>query len=289
MMGNRAIYHDGWLACTTPMRPPWQQTEYTGDVITGYGWELYHVAEDFSQAVNLAAKHPDKLQELQLLFYAEAAKYNVLPLDHSTLARVDVAVRPSLTRGRSEFTYSDGTTRIPEGAAPDVKNKSFRITADLVLAKSDENGVVVTQGGLFGGYALLLKAGRPVFHYNLLNVAHFEVAAPDALSPGRHTLDLDFRYDGGGIGRGGTATLSVDGRQIAQGRIDRTVPVRFSLDETFDVGEDTGTPVSEDYDVPNRFTGEVEKVVIRLGDTKLTAADQRVLLEMAQTASQASH
>jgi len=271
------------------MRPPWQQAEYTGDVITGYGWELYHVAEDFSQAVNLATKHPDKLQELQLLFYAEAAKYNVLPLDHSTLARVDVAVRPSLTRGRSEFTYSPGTTRIPEGTAPDVKNKPFRITADLVLARSDENGVVVTQGGLFGGYALLLKAGRPAFHYNLLNVAHFEVAAQDALSPGRHRVVLDFQYDGGGIGRGGTATLSADGRQIAQGRVDRTVPVRFSLDETFDVGEDTGTPVSEDYDVPNRFTGEVEKVVIQLGDTRLTAADQRVLLEMAQKANQATH
>jgi arylsulfatase A-like enzyme len=289
MMGNRAIYHDGWLACTTPMRPPWQQAEYTGDVITGYGWELYHVAEDFSQAVNLAKQHPDKLQELQLLFYAEAAKYNVLPLDHSTLARVDVAVRPSLTRGRTEFTYSAGTTRIPEGAAPDIKNKSFRITADLVLAKGDENGVVVTQGGLFGGYALLMKAGRPAFHYNLLNVAHFEIAATDALTAGRHRVVLDFQYDGGGIGRGGTATLSVDGRQIAQGRVDRTVPIRFSLDETFDVGEDTGTPVSEDYDVPNRFTGEVEKVVIQLGDTKLSAADQWALLEMERTARHATH
>jgi len=289
MMGNRAIYHDGWLACTTPMRPPWQQAEYTGDVITGYTWELYHVAEDFSQAVNLAAKHPDKLQELQLLFYAEAAKYNVLPLDHSTLARVDVAIRPSLTRGRTEFTYSEGTTRIPEGAAPDVKNKSFRITADVNLAKGDENGVVLTQGGLFGGYALLFRGGRPVFHYNLLDVAHFEIAATDALTAGRHTVVFDFRYDGGGIGRGGTASLSADGRQIAQGRVDRTVPVRFSLDETFDVGEDTGTPVSEDYDVPNRFTGEVEKLVIQLGDTKLSAADERALLETERTARQATH
>jgi arylsulfatase A-like enzyme len=289
MMGNRAIYHDDWVACTTPMRPPWQQAEYTGDVITGYGWELYHVAEDFSQAVNLAKQHPDKLQELQLLFYAEAAKYNVLPLDHSTLARVDVAVRPSLTRGRTEFTYSAGTTRIPEGAAPDIKNKSFRITADLVLAKGDENGVVVTQGGLFGGYALLLKAGRPVFHYNLLNVEHFEIAATDALTAGRHRVVLDFQYDDGGIGRGGIATLSADGRPIAQGRVDRTVPVRFSLDETFDVGEDTGTPVSEDYDVPNRFTGEVEKVVIQLGETKLNQADEQALVEMERIARQATH
>jgi arylsulfatase len=135
----------------------------------------------------------------------------------------------------------------------------------------------------------LLRSGRPVFHYNLLNVAHFEIAATDALTAGRHTVVLHFQYDGGGVGRGGIATLSADGRQIAQGRVDRTVPVRFSLDETFDVGEDTGTPVSEAYDVPNRFTGEVEKVVIQLGDAKLSAADERALLEMERTAGQATH
>jgi arylsulfatase len=285
MVANRGIYHDGWMACTTPARPPWQPTEFTGDVITGYAWELYNVAEDFSQANNLAKQNPEKLGELQLLFYAEAAKYNVLPLDHSTLARVDVSIRPSLTRGRTEFTYYEGTTRIPEGAAPDVKNRSFRIAADVALAKGDEQGVVVTHGGLFAGYALMFRGGKPVFHYNTLNLAHFEVAAKDALAPGRHTVVIDFRYDGGGIGKGGTATISVDGRQVAQGRVGSTVPVRFSLDETFDIGEDTGTPVSEGYDVPFRFTGKIEKVVVTLGESKLALADQQQLLRMERNAA----
>jgi arylsulfatase A-like enzyme len=285
MMGNRGIYHDGWLACTTPTRPAWQQTEYTGDVITGYTWELYHVAEDFSEAVNLAKQNPEKLQELQLLFYAEAAKYSVLPLDHSTLARVDVSIRPSLTRGRTEFAYSEGLTRVPEGSAPDVKNKSFRITADVVLAKGDEQGVVLTQGGLSAGYALLLKGGKPAFHYNFLNIAHFNIAAKDALTPGKHTVVFDFQYDGGGIGRGGTGTISVDGKQVAQGRIDRTVPFRLSLDETFDIGEDTGSPVSEDYDVPFKFTGRIENVVVSLGDSRLSTADQQKVRDAERKAA----
>ena len=285
IIGNRGVYHDGWVACTTPMRPPWQQSEFTGDVISGYAWELYHVEEDFSEAVNLADKYPAKLQELQLLFYAEAAKYNVLPLDQSTLARLDVSIRPSLTRGRTEFSYSGGLTRMPEGAAPDIKNKSFRITADVVLQKSDEQGVLVTHGGLFAGYALLLKSGRPAFHYNYLNIAHFDIAARDALPPGKHTIVFDFRYDGGGIGRGGTGTISVDGKQVAQGRIDRTVPLRFSFDETFDIGEDTGTPVSEDYDVPFGFTGKIEKVVVSLGESKLAASDQQEARKAEQAAA----
>jgi arylsulfatase len=242
------------------------------------------VAEDFSQAVNLAKENPDKLRELQLLFYAEAAKYNVLPLDHSRVARFDVSIRPSLTHGRTEFTYSEGLTRIPEGAAPDVKNKSFRITADVVLPKSDEQGVVLTQGGLSAGYALLFQAGKPAFHYNFLDIAHFNIAAKDALVPGRHTVVFDFKYDGGGIGKGGTGTLIVDGKQVAQGHIANTIPVRFSFDETFDIGEDTGTPVSLEYDVPFKFTGKIEKVVVSLGEIKLGAAEHEKLQDMEQKA-----
>jgi arylsulfatase len=200
-----------------------------------------------------------------LLFYAEAARYNVLPLDHSRAGRFDVSIRPSLTRGRTEFTYYGIPTRIPEGAAPDVKNKSFRITADVVLAKGDERGVVLTQGGLSAGYALLFEAGKPVFHYNFANVAHFSIAANDALPPGKHTVVFDFKYDGGGIGKGGTGTISIDGKQMGQRRIVNTMPVRFSFDETFDIGEDTGTPVNENYDVPFKFTGQIEKVVVNLG------------------------
>ena len=282
LVGNRGIYHDGWVACTTPARKPWDSVPSKVDVISGYQWELYHVAEDFSEAVNLAEQNPDKLHELQLLFYAEAAKYNVLPLDDSTVARLDPAIRPSLMRGRTEFTYYGGLTRIPEGAAPDVKNKSFRITAEVVIPKGGEQGVVVTQGGLSAGYALMFRDGRPIFHYNLANVAHYDIAAKEALSPGKHTVVFDFKYDGGGIGKGGAGTISVDGRQVAQGRIANTMPVRFSFDETFDVGEDTGTPVSEDYDVPFKFTGKIEKVVVNLGETKLGAPDQQKLKDMKQ-------
>jgi arylsulfatase len=289
MFGNRGIYHDGWMACTTPFAAPWEDVSILPkvDVISGYKWELYHVAEDFSEAVNLADQNPDKLHELQLLFYAEAAKYSVLPLDDRKAERFDVSIRPSLTHGRTEFTYYEGLTRIPEGAAPDVKNKSFRITAEVVLAKGGEQGVVLTQGGLSAGYALLFKEGKPVFHYNMVNVAHYNIAARDALAGGKHTVAFDFKYDGGGIGKGGTGTLSVDGKQVAQGRIDNTIPGRFSFDETFDVGEDTGTPVSEDYDVPFKFTGQIEKVVVNLGEAKLGAADQKAL-KRAEAKSRAS-
>jgi len=267
MFGNRAIYHDGWVAATTPHFAPWEDQFMMKpvDVISGYKWELYHVADDFSEAVDLAGQFPDKLRELQLLFYAEAARYNVLPLDDSKVTRINVALRPSLTRGRTEFTYLGTITRIPEGAAPDIKNKSFRIAADVDLSTGDEQGVLITQGGFSAGYALMLKDGKPVFHYNLANVAHFIVAGKDSLTPGKHTIAFEFKYDGGGIGKGGTGTLSVDGKKVAEGRIKATVPGRFSFDETFDVGEDTGTPVSEDYDVPFKFTGILEKVVVNLG------------------------
>jgi arylsulfatase len=233
------------------------------DPITGYKWELYHVADDFSEADDLAKQQPAKLAELQKLFYEEAAKYNVLPIDNRRSERFDPAIRPSLTRGRTSFTYHDGMTRIPEAAVPDVKNKSFRITAE-VETKPGDKGVIVTQGGLFAGYALLMLQGKPLFHYNFLNHAHYVVAASQPLSTGKHTIVFDFHYDGGGIGKGGTGTLLVDGKQVAQNRIEHTIPVRFSLDEGLDIGEDTGTPVSDDYDVPFNFTGRLDAVTIDL-------------------------
>ena len=278
VFGHRAIYHNGWLACTTPpYGGTWEdQTQFKRvDVINSYNWELYNVAEDFSEAVNVADKYPDKLRELQLLFYAEAAKYNVLPIDDSGTERMDPAIRPSLTRGRTEFTYFGTVKRIPEGAAPDVKNKSFRITTDVAVPQRNAQGVLVTQGGMSGGYALMIEKGRPGFYYNAINVAHYSIRAKDALKPGRHTIVFDFQYDGGGIGKGGTGILTVDGRQVAKGRIDRTVPLRFSFDETFDVGEDTGTPVNLSYDVPFIYTGTIEKVVVSLGQTKLGTADHQ--------------
>jgi arylsulfatase len=263
MLGNRGIYHDGWVACTTPPVPPWSSAGADVDAINGYKWELYHVDQDFSEADNLAAKFPDRLKELQLLFYTEAAKYNVLPLDNSKTARLDPAIRPSLTRGRTSFSYTQGQTRIPEGASPDIKNKSWSITAD-VQVNAETSGMIVTQGGLFSGYGLYLEKGKPVFHYNFCDVAHYNVVGKDPLSPGHHTIKMDFAYDGGGIGKGGTVTLVVDGREVATGRVDRTVPIRVSLDEGLDVGEDTGTPVNLSYDVPFKFTGKISKVTIDL-------------------------
>jgi arylsulfatase len=275
MLGMRAIYHDGWVACTTPVTPLGDPSDPKADVINGYTWELYNVAKDFSQAVNVAGKYPEKLHDLQLLFYAEAAKYNVLPLDNTRLPRTDVSIRPSLTLGHREFTYSGTITRIPEGAAPNLKNKSFRITADVVLQKGNEEGIIVTHGGISAGYALMFQSGKPVFHYNFANIEHYSIGAGQALKPGKHTIVFDFLHDGGGLGKGGTGTLSVDGKEVARGRIGKTVPFRLSLDETFDVGEDTGTPVSLSYDVPFRFTGKLEKVVVRPGESRLSAGDRK--------------
>jgi arylsulfatase len=261
MFCNSAIYHDGWVACTTPPLPPWSPSGADLDFITGYNWELYHVAEDFSQANDLAKKEPAKLKELQLLFFAEAARYNVLPFDNSKIARLDPAIRPSLTRGRTSFTYTEGMTRIPEGASPDIKNKSWSVTAEVEVKSA--TGMIITQGGLFGGWGLYLEKGKPVFHYNYVDVAHYEVVGNE-LTPGKHSIKMAFAYDGGGIGKGGTATLSVDGKEVANGRIEKTIPIRITLDESLDVGEDTGTPVNLSYDVPFKFTGKIEKVTIEL-------------------------
>lgn len=262
MFCNSAIYHDGWVACTTPPTPPWSPVGSDKDFITEYEWELY-APEDFSQANNLAKENPEKLREMKLLFFAEAAKYNVLPFDSSKTARLDPAIRPSLTRGRKSFSYSQGQNRIPEGASPDIKNKSWSITAEVEV-KADTTGMIVTQGGLFGGWAMYLEKGKPVFHYNYVDVKHYEVAAKEAVAAGKHVIKMDFAYDGGGIGKGGTATLSVDGKEVAKGRVEKTIPIRITLDESLDVGSDAGTPVTMSYDVPFEFTGKIDKVVIDL-------------------------
>jgi arylsulfatase len=264
MMGNRAVYNDGWVAATTPITAPWDPAGSKVDVIGGYRWELYNVAKDFSEADNLAEQNPDKLKELQLLFYAQAARYDVLPLDNSKTERLDPAIRPSLTRGRDTFTFFEGMTRIPEGAAPDIKNKSFAVRAELDIPEAGASGMIVTQGGLFSGWALYLDHGRPVFHYNTADVFRSEVAASEPLRPGRQLVRLDFEYDGGGIGKGGKATIRVNGKVWAEGRIERTIPIRVTLDEGFDIGEDTGTPVNRSYDVPFRFSGHIEQVIVDL-------------------------
>ena len=264
MLGNRAIYHDGWVAATTPPTPPWSSSG--GNVaVLDYQWELYKITEDFSQSNNLAAKEPAKLKELQELFWVEAEKYNVLPIDNSKVERLDVTNRPSLTAGRDTFTYFPGLVRIPEGAAPDTKNKSWRIEAEVVIPEDGAEGIILTHGGRFAGYGFYLLEGKPVFCYNLAGVANYYVKSDEKLSPGKHTLVYDYKHDGG-LGKGGTGTIEVDGKSVGSARIDRTLPFRLSLDETLDCGEDTGTPVCEDYvkKMPFKFTGELKQAVIKL-------------------------
>ena len=270
MFANRAIYHDGWVAATTPIAPPWEGVVKPVDPIDGYQWELYNVAEDYSEANDLAKSNPEKLRELQRLFYIEAVKYNVLPLDNTKVERLDVNNRPSNIRGLTEFTYYDGMVRISEGGAPDLKNKSFGISAVVDIPEQGAEGVLMTQGGRFCGLGLYMLEGRPVFHYNLAGVERYTVAGKDKVPPGRHVITLDFNYDGDGVGKGGQATLTVDGEKVASEHLPQTIAYRMSLDETLDIGEDTGTPVSEDYKVPFKFTGDLEKVTINITEEKLT-------------------
>jgi len=287
LVANRGIYQDGWMANTTPLRLPWVTvgTSFSPD---DFHWELYHVAEDFSQGNNLAAQNPAKLKELQGVFDREAKKYNVYPLDSSMAERADVRIRPSLTRGRSTFTYYPGTIRVPEGAAPDMKNKSFTVTAEVAIPESGAEGVLVTPGGRFAGWGLLLMDGKPEFAYAFSQQPQhkYRIVSNEKLAPGKHTIKFAFQYDGPGFGKSGTGTLSVDGQQVAQGKIERTIPIRFSADETFDIGEDTGTPVVEDYEdkMPFKFTGDLKKVVIELRKSGLTASDAKTLAELNKKA-----
>ena len=282
LVGNRAIYKDGWMASTTPLRLPWVTFGYEPNP-DDFRWELYNVNEDFSQANNLADKYPGKLKELQAAFDVEAKKYNVYPLDSSFASRADPAIRPSLTRGRTEFAYYPGMIRIPEGSAPDFKNKSWTIAAEVAIPDNGASGVVATMGGRFGGWVLMMQDRKPQFAYALSNQPEqkFRIASDKPIPAGNHVVRFNFKYDGGGIGKGATGTLFVDGEQVAQGRIPQTVRARFSLDETFDVGEDTGTPVVEDYadEMPYRFTGTLKKFVVVLEPEKLTEEERKRLLE----------
>jgi arylsulfatase len=245
--------------------------------------ELYSINEDFSQASNLASTNPAKLKELQAAFDREAKKYGVYPLDSSLAERMDVRLRPSLTRGRSTFTYYPGTIRVPEGTAPDTKNKSWIVTAEVEIPAGGAEGVLITQGGRFGGWGLILMNGKPEFDYAFSQQPQhkYRVSSNETLAPGKHVIKLDFKYDGPGFGKSATGTLSVDGKQVAQAKIERTIPTRYSLDETMDVGEDTGTPVVEDYvgKMPFKFTGGLGKVTIELGKSGLSARDEKDLGE----------
>jgi arylsulfatase len=273
MLGNRAIYHEGWVAATTPANLPWAPgTGTPPDVITGYKWELYNVAADPTQSNDLASQQPERLKQLQDLFYSEAQKYDVLPLDNSTLARFTTQ-RPSLTAGRTIFTYTGELTGVPNSGAPSILNKSYTITAEVTIPDGGAEGMIVTDGGRFGGYALFLSKGefgfgrgKAVFLYNLLDLKRTVWEGPE-LGPGKHTIVFDFKSDGPGLGKGGTGVLSVDGKQVASNSLEHTTPITFPEDESFDVGQDTRTGVAlleHRYDTPFKFTGEIGKLTFKL-------------------------
>jgi arylsulfatase A-like enzyme len=275
MLGNRAIYHDGWVAATTPVTLPWElSTKPPPDVITGYKWELYNVMEDPTQNNDLAARMPDKLAQMQNLFYLEAAKHNVLPLDNTTLTRWN-SPKPSLTAGRTEFTYTSPIANVPGSTAPHILNKSYTITAEVTIPVGGAEGMIVTEGGRFGGYGLFLSRGelgfgrgKVVFLYNLLDLKRTIWEGPE-LSPGRRTIVFDFKSAAPGLGKGGTGVLSVDGKEVARNTMENSTPITFAEDETFDIGQDTRTGVAlleYRYDSPFTFTGTINKVTFNLGE-----------------------
>ena len=260
--GNRGIYHDGWFAGTVH-RAPWEQKPRAP--LGEDTWELYRVTDDFSGADNLAASNPAKLKELQDLFLSEAAKYQVLPIDDRSVERMDPAVagRPDLMGGRTSLTLYPGAVAMAENAFINVKNRSHSITATLDVPAGGAEGVILAQGGRFSGWSLYVKNGRPVYAYNWLGREITRIAGNEPLPTGTVTIKYDFAYDGGGRGKGGLGVLTVNGRKVAEGRIERTIPNTFSPDEGATVGMDEETVVSDDYKPNNnRFTGTLRKIVV---------------------------
>jgi arylsulfatase A-like enzyme len=278
MFGNRALYEDGWIAAARHGRLPWTTGTYDFDKDQ---WELYDLTHDFSEADNLAAKHPGKLKKLQDEFWVQAKKFQVLPLDDRLVERVDPSLRPSLIEGRTRFTYYPGSVRIPESSAAPTKNASHVITAHIEVPQGGADGVLVAEGGVVGGFSLYIKDGRPVYEYNYFTQTRSKVTGSEVLAPGPATIRMEFRYDEVGVGKGGTVTLFVNDKKVGEDRIETTNWGRFSADETFDIGEDTGSPVSADYASPNAFTGKLKKVEIDVKPANVTAADQEKLRSMA--------
>jgi arylsulfatase len=264
--GNRGIYHRGWTAVTKHATPWIAEAELPPldeDV-----WELYDTDADWSQARDLAAEMPEKLEELKALFLEEARRYQVLPLDDRRVERFDAAIagRPVLVQGDSQILYA-GTGRLNEATVLNVKNRSHQVTAHVTVADGGAGGVIIAQGGEFGGWSLYVADGRLTYCHNYLGLRRFKVQGETRLEPGPREIRMAFAYDGGGMGKGGTLSLFVDGQPAGEGRIDATVPLIYSLDEAVDVGRDTASPVSDDYaGEESIFRGTVEWVRIDVGE-----------------------
>jgi arylsulfatase len=285
MFVNRGIYHKGWTAVTRH-NTPWVMAP--SPPIDDDVWELYG-PDDWSQSRNLAKEQPDKLKELQRLFLIEAAKYNVLPLDDRRVERFnpDLAGRPTLIRGNSQILFG-GMGRLSENSVLNIKNRSHAVTADLVVPDGGAQGVIVAQGGAFGGWTLYAHEGKPAYCYNLFGLRQFKVYGEDAIPAGQHQVRMEFAYDGGGLAKGGTVTLYVDGTKAGSGRVEGTQPMVFSGDETTDVGSDTATPVSDDYGAKDsKFNGRVHWVQIDIDEAAedldhLVTPEERLKIAMAR-------
>ena len=282
MMGNRGIYHQGWTA-VTKHRTPWKADTpppFDDDV-----WELYG-PDDWTQAHDLADENPAKLAELQRLWLIEAVKYNVVPLDDRGFERInpDIAGRPQLIRGNTQLLF-DGM-RVSESCVLTLKNKSHSVTANLVVPESGANGVIITQGGSVGGWSLYAHEGKLKYCFNFFGIEHYITSAKKPIPAGKHQVRMEFKYDGGGLAKGGDVTLYYDGKAVGKGRVEQTQPMGYSADEACDVGSDTGSPASPDYGpTGNRFTGEIEWVQLDIGEDShdhLITPEERFNLAMAR-------
>jgi len=264
LVSNRAMYQNGWMASSIAYLP-WATTR------TGYDpdkakWELYRIDQDFSQADDLATKNPDKLKELVDLWWAEAARHDVLPLDWRSIERLSEQItgRPSLAAGRKTFVYNTPLVALPEGSAPDLKNKSFTITAEVELPSDGGDGMIFTQGGITAGWGFYLLKGKLVGLHNYIGLERYRAVSTENMPIGKVILTFDFKYDGGGMGKGGTITLLANGKNIGEVRVDKTAGFKYSLYEGQDIGEDSGSPVDFDYTPPFKFKGRIEKVTVDL-------------------------
>jgi arylsulfatase A-like enzyme len=297
MFGQWALYHEGWLLSTKVNRAPWEAFGPANpDPLNNQVLELYDLNKDFSQSQNIADKFPDKVKEMKKLFIAEARKYQVFPMDASVAARI-VAPRPNITAGRTEFVYTKPMVGLPQGDSPMLLNSSYTITADIEVPQGGAEGMILTSGGRFTGYGFYLLKGKPVFLWNLLDLNRIKWEGPDALSPGQHTVEFDFKYEGlgvgtllynnmSGLGRPGTGTLKVDGKEVATQKMPQTVPMILQWDEAFDIGSDTLTGVNDaDYQPPFALTAKLNKLTIKVDRPKLSPEDIKKLEEGMKKAS----
>ena len=270
------------------MRPPWDNSGKNYGDPSSWPWELYDLSKDWTQSNDVAAKYPEKVKELDALFWKEAEANQVLPMDSTTFTR-SLLPRPSLSAGRTVFTYAGVVTGTPSGNAPNVLASSYNIKAEVVIPEGSAEGILATQGGRFAGYGFYLLKGKPVYTWNLFGLKRIKWEGSEVIAPGKHTLEFDFKYDGlgaatlkygspSGLGRSGTGQIKVDGKVVATQKMEKTIPMLLQWDENFDVGADTGTPVDDkDYKTPFRFTGKLHKLTLTIDRPKLSKEDIKKL------------